>query len=228
MAREHMPAARAPVARVAAPRRRRHTRRVALGEADVRELLDLLRSPVVAFDCGTLCAPGNGGVPVCCHSPTVLPVLYRAELALLQRRSDLWRRYVPEGDDAQLMREQRPCDTFAVCKGHLHCERDNRSLACRTFPFEPYLDHDGKLAGLVFAYEIAHLCPLVRSEHQILPEFVQQCCRMYRRLFELDQAERAFYAGASRALRRSFGRMHAEIPVFTEQGVVPFPTTRRR
>ncbi|MBL8732430.1 MAG: hypothetical protein JNN13_08685 [Planctomycetes bacterium] len=201
---------------------------MALTEVHLAELLAMLRSPVTGFDCGTLCAPTNGGVPVCCHAETVLPVLYVAELALLQKRSDLWRRHVPQAADGGLRLRARPCDVFAVCKGHRSCERDNRSLACRSFPFEPYLDHDDRFAGLVFAFEYAPLCPLIAGEHDVLPVFVAECGAMWRRLFELDDDERRFYAGCSRTLRRQFGRFGAPIPVFTEQGVVPMPTRRRR
>jgi len=198
-----------------------------LTQRDIAELLDTLRAPVTTFDCGTLCAPKNGGVPVCCHAPSILPVLYTAELALLQRRSDLWRKHVPSGDDAALRHRARGCDVFAVCKGHTQCERDNRSLACRTFPFEPYLDHDGRFVGLVFAFEFSHLCPLITSDHEIRPDFVAQCCAMWRTMFERDADERAFYAGCSRTLRRQFGRMREPIPVFTENGIVAMPTRRR-
>lgn len=196
--------------------------------ADIEGLLRTLRAPVTSFDCGTLCAGNNGGVPVCCHAEQVLPVLYRAELALLQKRSDLWRRHVPKGDDAPLRAAARTCDVFAVCKGHQHCERDNRSLACRTFPFEPYLDQDANFVGIVFAYDFAHLCPLITSGHEISPRFITQCCTMWERLFALDADERAFYAGCSRTLRRQFGRRHEPIPVFTKTGVVVCDTSRRR
>lgn len=199
-----------------------------LDEAQVRTLLTTLQAPVTAFDCGRLCAPGNGGVPVCCHAPSVLPVLYQAELALLQKRSDLWRKHVPTGADAPLAARARPCDVFAVCKGHLHCERDNRALACRTFPFEPYLDHDDAFAGIVFAYDMAHLCPLIHGEHAIEPGFVAECCAMWRQLFQFDDDERRFYAGLSRTLRRQFGGSGDAIPVWTERGVVAMPTSRRR
>lgn len=198
-----------------------------LTQARIEELLATLRAPVTAFDCGTLCAPGNGGVPVCCHAPSLLPVLYKAELLLLQKRSDLWRRHVPVGADAELRQRARSCDVFAMCKGHTQCERDNRSLACRTFPFEPYLDHDDRFVGIVFAFEYAHLCPLIGGAHDIEPEFVAQCCAMWRRMFEVDAEERAFYAGCSRTLRRQFGRQRERIPVFTEHGVVAMPTSRR-
>ncbi|MBL8754008.1 MAG: hypothetical protein JNK15_11980 [Planctomycetes bacterium] len=199
---------------------------MALRAADIAELLRTLQAPVTDFDCGTLCAPGNGGVPVCCNAAQVLPVLYKAELALLQKRSDLWRRHVPRGQDAPLRAAARPCDVFAVCKGHTQCERHNRSLACRTFPFEPYLDHDARFVGIVFAFDQAHLCPLITSDHDISPQFIAECCAMWSRMLELDADERAFYAGCSRTLRRQFGALRRPIPVFTPTGVVACPTRR--
>ena len=200
---------------------------MALTEPQVATLLRTLTAPVTKFDCGTLCAPGNGGVPVCCHAPSILPVLYKAELALLQKRSELWRQHVPTGADAPLAAAARACDVFAVCKGHTHCERDNRALACRTFPFEPYLDHDGTFVGIVFAYDMAHLCPLITSAHEIEADFVAQCCAMWRQLFAFDDDERRFYAGLSRTLRRQFGQSGEAIPVWTERGVLACPTSRR-
>jgi hypothetical protein len=200
---------------------------MALTEPQVATLLRTLTAPVTKFDCGTLCAPGNGGVPVCCHAPSILPVLYKAELALLQKRSELWRQHVPTGADAPLLQAARKCDVFAVCKGHTQCERDNRALACRTFPFEPYLDHDGHFVGIVFAYDMAHLCPLITSAHEIEADFVTQCCAMWRQLFASDDDERRFYAGLSCTLRRQFGRRGEACPVWTERGVLACPTSRR-
>ena len=79
-----------------------------------------------------------------------------------------------------------------------------------------------------FAYDFAHLCPLITSAHPISDRFVAQCIAMWRKLFAFDAAELAFYAGCSRTLRRQFGRRHEPIPVFTEAGVVVYPTSRRR
>jgi hypothetical protein len=83
---------------------------VSVTETQVAVLLRTLQTPVTRFDCGTLCAGGNGGEPVFCHAPSVLPVLYRAELALLQKRSDLWRQHVPTGTDAPLRERARRRD----------------------------------------------------------------------------------------------------------------------
>lgn len=199
---------------------------MALQESQVARLFDMLRAPVTRFDCGTLCAPGNGGVPVCCHAASVLPVLYKAELALLRRRTTMWRRHVPRGDDAPLRDAARSCDVFAVCRGHRHCERQHRALACRTFPFEPYIDHDDHFVGIVFCYDLAHLCPLVLGDQPIEDDFVAECCAMWAQLFAFDDGERRFYATASRRLRRQFGRRDERIPVFTAGGVVAMPTRR--
>jgi hypothetical protein len=199
---------------------------MALQESHITHLLTVLQAPVTRFDCGTLCAPGNGGVPVCCHAKSILPVLYRAELALLQRRTSMWRRHTPTGEDAALRSAARPCDVFAVCRGHQHCERQHRALACRTFPFEPYLDHAGRFVGIVFCYDLAHLCPLILGDQAIEDDFVAQCCTMWERLFAFDDGERRFYAAASTTLRRRFGRRGERIPVFTAAGVVAMSTRR--
>jgi hypothetical protein len=117
---------------------------------------------------------------------------------------------------------------FAVCKGHLQCERDNRSLSCRTFPFEPYLDHDDAFVGIVLSRDFAGLCPLITGDHAFRPDFIAQCCAMWREMFAADADERAFYAGCSRTLRRQYGRDGSPIPVFHEGGITAFPTSRRR
>ena len=196
---------------------------------EAEALLDLLQAPVTDFDCGQLCAPGNGGVPVCCHAAAVVPVLYEAELRVLQRRSSLWRRYEP-GDARQkeMVSEARPGDVFCVCRGVEHCERGNRSLACRTFPFEPYLDRDGELVGLVWGEDFRDLCPLITGPYPVRRDFVDQCLTLWERTFALSPAERDFYAEHSRTLRRSKGQRRESIRVLTRRGWRDYPAGRRR
>ncbi len=200
---------------------------MALTEAQISELHAILVAPVTDFDCGTLCAPENGGVPVCCHAQTILPVLYTAEFAVLERRTQLWSRYAPRNDgEREMAAAMRPCETFGICKGHEHCERENRALSCRTFPFEPYFDHDGEFAGLVFAYDLAGLCPLIGSGHRIRADFVEQCLRMFARLFQFDAEETLIWRGNSQTLRRSFARSRAKLAVYRQDGVFAYPTAR--
>jgi hypothetical protein len=195
----------------------------------IPQLYALLTSPVTAFDCGVLCAPRNGGVPVCCHAQTVVPVLYRAELEWLRKRTRLWRRYVPtDARERAMAREVSACDVLAVCRGAAFCEREHRSIACRTFPFEPYVDHRSRLAGMVYNYEFTGLCPLIDNPAPILTRFIDQCIALWASIFELDQDELQFYSGTSQTLRRSFGQKRLPIPVFTQAGVRQMPTMQRR
>ena len=101
--------------------------------AQIEELLATLTVPVTEIDCGTLCAPDNGGVPICCDKSRIVPVLYKKEYQVLRARSDLWRPFRPQTEQQrELGEDMRPCDRLCECKGVAHCERDNRSLACRT------------------------------------------------------------------------------------------------
>jgi hypothetical protein len=198
-------------------------------QAQLEELLSILTAPVTAFDCGTLCAPDNDGVPICCDSNRIVPVLYNNEYRLLRKRSDLWHRFVPRTkQQATVGDDMRTCERLAECKGAAFCERDNRSLACRTFPLEPYLDHDAELAGLVFNYDFDGTCPLVGSRHEILPEYIDQCLNMWQRAFGFAEAEREFYESHSETLRRSFGQKRQRIPVFTREGIRRMATRRPR
>ena len=80
--------------------------------AQIEELLATLTVPVTEIDCGTLCAPDNDGVPICCDKSRIVPVLYKKEYQVLRARSDLWRPFRPEteqqrelGEDMRGMRQ---------------------------------------------------------------------------------------------------------------------------
>jgi hypothetical protein len=198
-------------------------------QAQIEELLATLRSPVTDFDCGTLCAPGNDGIPVCCDRDRIVPVLYKTEYKLLRQRSDLWSPFRPRTkQQASLGDDLRSCDKLCQCKGVAHCERENRSLACRTFPLEPYLDHDGRLVGLVYNFDFQGTCPLVGSRHPIRPQYVDECMIMWEKAFSWSEEEWEFYFDHSETLRRSFGQKRKRIPVYTREGIVRMPTARAK
>ena len=198
-------------------------------QAQIAELLETLRAPVTDFDCGTLCAPDNDGVPICCDRDRIVPVLYREEYRLLRERSDLWSPFQPRTKQQRTLGEDmRACDRLCQCKGVAHCERENRSLACRTFPLEPYLDHDGDLVGLVFNYDFQGICPLVASRYAIRPDYVDECMSMWEKAFAWSEEEWEFHFGHSERLRRSFGQKRRRIPVFTREGLRRMPTARPR
>jgi hypothetical protein len=192
---------------------------------DFPALYEILKAPVTAFDCGQLCAPANGGVPVCCEGEKVVPVLYKGEFKMLMERTGLWRPWVPA--DAHERRMQRDLADYqlAVCKGAAHCERDNRSLNCRTFPFAPYLDHDRVIAGLVYDYEAAEgKCPLVALPGVVTERYIHESLEFWSVVLTQDAAEADFQWQESEKLRRSFGRRGRTIPVLCAEGVRAYPT----
>lgn len=198
-----------------------------LTRAQAEELLGILQSPVTAFDCGQLCAPDNGGQPLCCHAESIVPTLYKVEYEVLSKRTRMWSKYVPQdAHQRELASDMRNCDMLAVCKGAAHCERDNRSIVCRTFPLEPYIGHDGQLAGLVYNYDFEGRCPLVGSRHEVLDAFIEECTRLWERTFLYSEAERWFYEGHSQTLRRRFGQRGRPVPVFRRDGIFLYPTAR--
>ena len=185
--------------------------------AQIEELLATLTVPV----------PDNDGVPVCCDKSRIVPVLYKKEYQVLRARSDLWRPFRPQTEQQrELGEDMRACDRLCECKGVAHCERDNRSLACRTFPLEPYLDHEGELAGLVWNMDFEGTCPLVASRHAVRPDYIRQALAMWTKAFTWSPAEHEFYVGHSQTLRRSFGQKRKRIPVFTLEGIRRLPTSR--
>lgn len=195
--------------------------------AQLEELLATLTVPVTEIDCGTLCAPTNDGIPICCDKSRIVPVLYRKEYQVLRARSDLWRPFRPQTDQQrELGEDMRSCDRLCECKGVAHCERDNRSLACRTFPLEPYLDHEGELVGLVWNMDFEGTCPLVASRHAVRKDYIAQAVAMWSKAFGWSAAEHRFYFEHSQSLRRSFAQKRRKIPVFTVEGVRRMPTAK--
>lgn len=176
----------------------------ALAKEEIEYYYSLLQEEVTEYNCGSLCAPSNGGVPVCCQADNALPALYKAEYEMLSARTDLWKEYVPA--TKQEKKEFAEYDlrkiTFCECKGIEHCERENRSISCRTFPLEPYLDTRGILIGLVFMREFLTKCPLTTKAKDIRQAFIDSHFLFWEKLlFRLD-SEYEVYWDSSRAYRR--------------------------
>lgn len=85
----------------------------ALTEDEIQYYYTLLQEEVTEYNCGSLCAPSNGGIPVCCQADNALPALYKAEYEMLSKRTDLWKAYVP------MTREEKKNSLFTII-GKLH------------------------------------------------------------------------------------------------------------
>jgi hypothetical protein len=159
--------------------------------ADFKAVYDRFQANVSRFDCGRFCAPLNNGQPVCCDTSHAIPVVDRPEFELLKSRSDLWHRYKPQDATARKIVNELHKDCVAVeCKGARFCERDNRTLACRAFPFYPYFNRQGDLLGLGTYWIFADRCWLISNMQVVERDFVREFIAAYEYVFARDEEER--------------------------------------
>lgn len=176
-------------------------------------------APVSRFDCGKKCAPHNGGTPVCCSTEHAVPILDKWEYKLLRSRSDLWRPYKPTDRDGRLIVEDMHEECCAAeCKGAAFCERDNRSLACRAFPFFPYITRAGEIVGLSYYWVFEDRCWVISNLEIATPEFVRECLAAYETVFAEDKLEFETNKDLSADMRRLFSRRNRIIPMIGRDG----------
>jgi hypothetical protein len=187
--------------------------------ADFRRIYDIFDAPVSRFDCGRFCAPLNGGEPVCCSTENAIPIVDRAEFALLQSRSDLWQRYrATDAVGKELVRDLHSSCLAVECKGVRHCERANRSLACRAFPFFPYIDREKNFIGLSIHWTFADRCWVMSNLEIVDAEYRRQFVEAHELLFEKDPDEFQLHVEYSASLRRVFSRKRLAIPLIGRDG----------
>ena len=191
----------------------------ALQPADFARLYEGFDAPVSRFDCGRKCAPLNGGDPVCCTAQIALPVVHKAEFALLKTRSDLWSKFKPNDYATRKIVEELNGDCVAIgCKGARFCERDNRTLACRGFPFYPYLTRQKTLVGIGTYWSFADRCWMMSNLEIVDRRFIDQFIATYEALFAKDPDEFATYVDFSATARRVHSRWKREIPLLGRTG----------
>lgn len=196
-------------------------------DLDIEQLLKDFDAPVTAFDCGQLCAPSNGGIPVCCESNGVIPVLYKKEFEILEKRSDLWQAFKPTCHEEKELVDDHSDYQLAVCTRSCYSERQNRSLNCRSFPFLPYFDHDGEVVGLVYDYQSAEgKCPLVDLPQTITKSYITQAVSFWKTVSEADVEEMEFYRGESKRLRKRMRKEGEDVMVLVEEGLRHYPTRK--
>jgi hypothetical protein len=179
-----------------------------------KKIFDRFRAPVVDLDCGQKCKHLNNGVPICCDTEHAVPIMNKDEYKLLRRRSDLWRAFKPSGPDTQELVDSLGKGCKAVeCKGAKFCERDNRSLSCRAFPFFPYITRDDEILGLAYYWTFEDRCWVISNLQAVTSEFVQEFLDAYDRLFAVDPEEREVFRDYSATMRRVFSRWDRPIYV---------------
>lgn len=182
---------------------------------EIRYYHSLLQEELTDFDCGTLCAPDNNGTPYCCKSEHAVPLLYKAEFELLTSMGDLWHVWKPvTSEDREIASTASRDQIFCECKGIEHCIRDQRSISCRTFPLEPYLDRRGVFVGLTFVRDFTEKdpdtgkvkCPMTRRKKEIRQAFVDMHFMFWEKILLLRLDEYETYIDTSKRLRRERNR----------------------
>ena len=189
-----------------------------LSPAQYAELYRLLQRPIYRrLDCGRKCAPLNGGEPVCCTTRHAIPVVNREEWNLLKSRTDMWRPFRPYDAPSRKIKEDLASSCRAIeCRGAAFCERDNRSLACRTFPFFPYFTREKEWRGFATYWSFEDRCWVLSHLREVDAGFLREMFAMHEHLFACDESERDPYVELSASMRRVFSRWRRPILLLEE------------
>ncbi len=180
---------------------------------EIEYFYTLLNENITNYDCGDLCKPYNKGIPYCCSVDNAIPLLYRTEFEYLQKKGDLWKEWIPRTkDDEKIKRDENKEQIFCECKGYHHCIREQRSISCRTFPLEPYIDKRGVFVGLTFIHTFTDKdeetgkikCPLTKKYKDIRQEFIDSHYMFWEKLMFRRKEEYELYSNTSRRLRREY------------------------
>lgn len=203
---------------------------------EVEYYFSLLGENVTRYDCGKLCAPYNEGVPHCCVADNAVPLLFKAELEYAQQKgSDLWFAWKPKTEeDRELKSTARKDQMFCECKGARFCERDFRSISCRTFPLEPYVDRRGAFVALTFLYDFTlnheqsgePRCPLVERAQDIRQKFIDASFQFWEKLMLRIPDEYEIYVESSRDLRKKRAKEDYRIQLFFPTHMKKIPSSR--
>jgi len=186
-----------------------------------RTLHSRFDAPIAALDCGERCAPYNeGGVPFCCDTRHTIPSAYQAEWEYLQVSTDLWHAYAPPdpADNARLAELTPAGQVLIECQGHTRCQRDYRAIACRAFPFFPYLTREGEFIGLSYYWEYEDRCWVVSHLQVVTAEYIAQFIAAFEQLFAAYPDEVENFRQQSIRMRRVFGRRRRAIPLLHRNG----------
>jgi hypothetical protein len=206
--------------------------------ADFAVVYDKFKAAVSRYDCGRFCSPLKHGEPVCCSTQHAVPVVDKAEFRFLKSRTDLWHVFKPyDAATHKIVDELHHTCAAIECKGARHCERDNRSVACRAFPFYPYLTREGDLVGLGTYWTYEDRCWLISNMRVVERDFVQEFIAAYEYIFARDPEEYATMKAHSAAHRRVFSRRGQPIPLIGREGgflqvlprggrILPLPASR--
>lgn len=170
-------------------------------------------------DCGKMCAPLNGGQPVCCTVDHAVPVVTKGEWRQLKKTTEAWKKFKPRDKAGREIVDELHEDCMAIeCKIAPMCDRVSRTIACRSFPFFPYYTKDEELVGLSYYWIFEDRCWVISNLQVAEKEFVRQMIETYEYMFEKDKDEYEAFLDQSKSMRRVFSKKNRIIPIIGKDG----------
>ncbi len=170
-------------------------------------------------DCGKMCAPLNGGMPVCCTADHAVPVVTKGEWRQLKKTTEAWKKFKPRDKAGREIVDELHDDCLAIeCKIAPMCDRVSRTIACRSFPFFPYFTKDEELVGLSYYWIFEDRCWVISNLQVAEPAFVDQMITTYEYLFKKDEEEYEAFLDQSKSMRRVFSKKNKVIPIVARDG----------
>ena len=145
---------------------------------DFRRVYEILDTPPLDFDCGTICGK------LCCqeYQPGVGMYLLPGEERLFTGREAWLKWSFKRAEEQDFPPDWKGYVAFVECNSI--CDRGRRPVQCRTFPLMPYLDKDGKLSVRLDVLNGPLLCPLVRypRKYRLRAEFRRRTLEAWKLL----------------------------------------------
>lgn len=199
-----------------------------LNPEDIHALYSNFNAPIAKLDCGKKCAPHNpNGVPFCCDICHAVPAAYNSEWKTLRDSTNLWHEY--RGDEcpasvsptagASLAASDLPSGMISLaCLGVDKCQRPNRILSCRAFPFFPYISSDYRFLGLACEWEFESVCWAISNLHQVTNKYRAEFISTFDGL--LATFDRVFenYSVHSEKLRAQYRSRKRRFPLLHRNG----------
>lgn len=188
---------------------------------NITELYRGFQAPITDLDCGKKCGPLNRrGAPFCCDTRHSVPAAYKQEWDYLREKTDLWHLWQgnTREEHAELQAEVQDGQLLLECLGHKHCQRQFRTLACRAFPFYPYLNAQGRFLGLAGLADYSDRCWVLSNLGAVSSAYRQQFVSTFDRLFQLLPEARAHYQVFSQMDREDYQHSKRELPLLHRDG----------
>ena len=192
-----------------------------LNAEEIRRIYASFDLPITEIDCGQKCAPHNPSrKPFCCDICEAVPAAYESEWKTVKSSSELWHRFRgDECESTQLDDAEMPEGMIALaCLGPQACERENRLISCRQFPFFPYVSDDYEFLGLAYDADFEEKCWVISNLDQVTEAYREQFVAAFDKIFALFQEEFDGYALRSEEMREAFVAQQREFPILLRDG----------